>query len=81
MQFLIQIFIIRTFVCVTKTSDIRIFVRVNFLIQIFIIRTFVCVTKTLDIRSCKFFDTNIFGYLILSTCSRMSHFGPKQALF
>ena len=42
MQFLIQIFIIRTFVCVTKTSDIRIFVQVNFLIQIY-----------LDIHSCQ----------------------------
>ena len=53
---------IRIFVQFLKRICIRTFVRVKNFIQIYS-----------DIHSCKFFDTNIFGYSFVSKFLRMSH--------
>ena len=53
---------IRIFVQFSIRIFIRTFVRVKFFIRIYS-----------DIHSCKFFDTNIFGYSFVSKFLRMSH--------
>ena len=53
-------------ICTIHIS-IRIFVRVKFVTRIYS-----------DIRSCKFFDTNIFGYSVVSKFLRMSHSGIEN---
>ena len=58
---------IRIFVQFSIRIFIRTFVRVKFLIQIYS-----------DIHSCKFFDTNIFGYSFVSKFLRMSHSGVHE---
>ena len=58
---------IRIFVQFSIRIFIRTFVRVKFFIRIYS-----------DIHSCKFFDTNIFGYSFVSKFLRMSHSASQQ---
>ena len=57
---------IRIFVQFSIRIFIRTFVRVKFFIRIYS-----------NIHSCKFFDTNIFGYSFVSKFLRMSHSASK----
>ena len=71
-----------SFMSVLECNNCSIFEYIRIFVQFsrrIFIRAFVCVKIFnriySDIHSCKFFDSNIFGYSFVSKFSRMSHSG------